>query len=168
MDKIILIGFAATGRSTVGALLADKLTTEFIDVDHEIESVAGKSVQRILEQDGEQYFRSLENHELSKLTSKAAVIACGGGSVLCDSFSQLAATGRVVWLQASADIIHRRLNGGRPLFDGLTVSQLNAFIQQRSVLYGTYADIAIATDEFTPEQVAAQLLNMLKKVCNKR
>lgn len=158
-----MIGFAATGKTTIGSLLADKLNIPFVDVDAQVEQTAGKTVKQIFQERGERYFRELENSELGKLTNKIAVIACGGGSVLCDEFPRLAATGKVVWLQASAETVRSRLTGGRPLFDGLTTAQLRDFVARRAALYDAFAEITLATDDVEPSRAAEELLKLLRR-----
>lgn len=160
-NNVVIIGFAATGKTSAGKILAEKLGAHFVDVDECVEKVVGCSVQQIFREKGEAYFREAENSVLAKLASQTnAVISCGGGSVLCPNFLEVAKTGKVVWLTASADQIKRRLCGGRPLFDDLTEEQLAEFIKARSALYRKYAQITIAAGA-SPADVAAQALSLL-------
>ena len=160
MNKVILIGFATSGKSSVGKLLAARLNAKFVDTDAEIERECGLTVQQIFDKYGEGYFRQKENDLLASLVAEQnVVIACGGGVVLATSFSQLAASGTVVWLTATASTVKSRLGGTqRPLFDGLDASQLQQFIDARAPLYKRYADVTVATDNLTPEQVAAKIM----------
>ncbi|MEG3071305.1 MAG: shikimate kinase [Candidatus Syntrophopropionicum ammoniitolerans] len=83
MKNIVLIGFMATGKSTVGRRLAQCLRRTFVDTDKEIEAVTGKTIAQIFAKDGEKRFRSEENLLVKKLVSrKGLVIATGGGLVL--------------------------------------------------------------------------------------
>lgn len=155
MKKLILIGFAATGKTSVGILLAQKLGVRFVDVDQLIQDETGLTVEKIFAQHGEAFFRKLEEAKLQQLTPITdAVIACGGGSVLSCEFAPLAATGKVVWLTASAATVKNRLTRGRPLFDGKTEQQLQRYIELREPLYRQYADVTICTDNLSVEQIA--------------
>ncbi|MCH5153226.1 MAG: shikimate kinase [Clostridiales bacterium] len=164
MKKIVLIGFAACYKSTVGRLLADRLSCAFVDTDAEIERACNKTVQQIFETHGEAFFREEESKLLRTLTQDNAVVACGGGVVLSQGFSLFAQGSIVICLTASAETVHSRLGGvARPLFDGLTVRQLDSYIQSRAPLYAKYADVTIPTDRKTPEQLAQQIYNWLNR-----
>ena len=158
---VVVIGFAACYKTSVGALLAKKLNYPFVDTDAEIESICNKSVQQIFDACGQAYFRKMES-ELLQTLKVNAVISCGGGSVLADGFDEFARGSTVVCLTASAQTVHSRLGAvARPLFDGLSVEELNTYIQQRKPLYDKYADITVSTDGQTPEQVAEQVYAIL-------
>ena len=160
MKKIVLIGFATSGKSTVGKLLAKKIGAEFVDTDVEIQRQCKLTVQQIFDNFGEEYFRQKENQLLLSLAGKQnIVVACGGGSVLADSFSQFAKDSVVIWLTASATTVKSRLGDiPRPLFDGLTEQQLEDFINSRAPLYERYAKVSVRTDGLTPEQIAEKIL----------
>ena len=162
MKKIILIGFAACYKSHVGKLLADKLNCAFVDTDREIECRCGMTVRQIFETMGEGYFRAMENALLLTLNDNNTVVACGGGSVMSHNFDNFAYGGTVVCLTATAETVHSRLgDGSRPLFDGITVEQLNSFMQQRALLYAKYANATFDTDGKTSQQVADQVYEWL-------
>lgn len=163
MNKIILIGFATSGKSSVGQCLADKLNAKFVDTDAEIERECGMTVQQIFDVHGEEYFRQKENQLLLSLADRPnVVIACGGGSVLAESFSQFAADSAVIWLTVTASTVKRRLGDTpRPLFDGLTEAQLQHFIDARTPFYRRYATLTLNTDDSTPEQIANELSTKL-------
>ena len=163
--KIVLIGFASSGKSTVGAMLAQQLNTHFYDSDLMVEQVANMSVAQIFSQHGEEYFRNLENEVLQRLSQvDNAVVALGGGSVLCKDFATLARNSTVVWLQVSVASVADRLNGdlSRPLFDGLTEQALAKLMDKRVRYYKAAANFAVTTDGQTPAQVAQQVLSLLQ------
>ncbi len=81
--NIVLIGMPSSGKTTIGKLVAEKLSREFIDTDDEITKKENKEISLIFEESGEEYFRNLETEiikSVSKLTGK--VISTGGGAVL--------------------------------------------------------------------------------------
>ena len=168
MKKIVFIGFAACYKSSVGKLVADTLNLEFCDTDSEIERLSNLTITNIFEQYGEQVFRDKENLLLNTLKDRQnIVISCGGGSVLSSNFGEFVANGTVVWLTASVDTVLSRLGAvSRPLFDGLTRSQLADFIVQRNPLYAQYADLCINTDDLSSAEVAQRVLTELKNKIN--
>lgn len=163
--RIIIVGFAACYKSTVGKLLADRLKYAFIDTDAEIERASGLTVQRIFEASGERYFRQKESELLLDLAECSdTVISCGGGSVLADSFEAFSRDSAVVWLTATAETVLSRLGTvPRPLFDGLTVEQLDVCVKDRAPLYDKYAQAVFATDGKTSEHVTEEIYNWLKQ-----
>ncbi|HBH46939.1 MAG TPA: hypothetical protein DDX47_06290, partial [Candidatus Jacksonbacteria bacterium] len=81
--NIILTGYRATGKTTIGRALAKVLQKEFIDTDDIIESQEGRKIRDIFERDGWQYFRRIERQvvrRLAKLDNK--IIAVGGGTFM--------------------------------------------------------------------------------------
>ena len=163
MKKIVLIGFATSGKSSVGKLLADELKAKFVDTDAEIERDCGMTVQQIFDTYGETYFRQKENQLLNTLAAQQnIVVACGGGSVIAQSFPQLAESSVVIWLTATAATVKSRLgNAPRPLFDGLSEQQLAAFIDRRTPLYKRYATATIPTDNLSTEQIIVNIKTFL-------
>ena len=80
LDRIVLTGFMGSGKTTVGALLAEQLGWRFLDLDQEIERREGRSVPQIFAEKGEQHFRHLETSALaSVLGQRRVIIALGGG-----------------------------------------------------------------------------------------
>ena len=168
MKKIILIGFAACYKSSVGKILSDKFNYNFVDTDEEIERICNMSVQHIFDTYGEAYFRQMESELLDKLNTDCfakpinTVVACGGGAVLSSAFDEFAKDSTVICLTASADTVQSRFGKvSRPLFDGLTMDALNSHIQKRAPLYAKYAGITFTTDGKTSNQVAEQVYNWL-------
>ena len=161
MKKLVLIGFAASGKSSVGKLIEKKINMQFVDTDVEIERQCGMSVREIFDKLGETYFRQNENELVALLaTRQNVVVACGGGSVLAESFAQLSSDSLVVLLTATAATVKSRLgNTSRPLFDGLSEDELANFIASRAQLYNRYSNIAIATDGLTVEQVVEEIIS---------
>lgn len=168
MKKIILIGFAACYKSTVGKLLADKLNCECVDIDTEIEHANKLSIQQIFATHGETYFRKEESRLLRSLADKSnVVVSCGGGSVLSSDFALFAKDSVVVWLTATAQTVQSRLGAvARPLFDGLTAAQIDEYIQSRSLLYTKYAQAKIATDGKQSSEVSELVFAWLQRAAS--
>lgn len=159
--KIVLVGFAASYKTSAGKVLANKLNCRFFDIDAEVERTEGKTVSEIFDALGEKHFRKAESKALQRLKNAEGVVACGGGSVLSSNFAEFAHGGVVVWLQTSAQAVKARLQGGRPLFDGQSVEQLQKLIAFREPFYRKYAEFCVQTDDKTPEEVACEILQKL-------
>lgn len=158
-SPIFLIGFMATGKTTVGRLLAEKLGRAFVDLDAEIERVAQKRVPEIFRTEGEAGFRAREALEVARVAQKdGVVVACGGGAPCYgDNLARMRASGIVIALSASLEEILRRAaaDGGaarRPLLEGA-----RALYQEREAVYRS-ADIVLDTDGKTPEALAEECL----------
>ena len=81
--RIVLIGFRATGKTTVGHLLSEALGLPFVDLDTYLENFWGQSIAQIVEERGWDYFRAQEKAALKEMTTRGPlVLACGGGAVL--------------------------------------------------------------------------------------
>lgn len=120
---IFLIGFMASGKSTLGEALAHRLGWTFIDLDKAIEEVSSSTVAQIFATYGEEEFRRLETKVLHTLsTGKKSIIACGGGTPLRkENIDFMLERGVVVRLDASPEVIVRRLllapSNQRPLVE---------------------------------------------------
>ena len=108
---ITLIGYRGTGKSKLAGPLAVRLGWDWIDADVELERRAGRSIQEIFATDGEPEFRRLERDLLAELLQRdRLVVAAGGGAILNEATrADMRRAGPVVWLQASAATIERRL-----------------------------------------------------------
>ncbi len=120
--NLYLVGFMATGKSTVGRALAYRLGYEFLDSDAEIERRMGMPVRRIFETEGEAAFRNYERDFIAEGHPESrCVIACGGGLVTQPGMIELLKEkGVVICLYASSETILQRTQGNksRPLLDG--------------------------------------------------
>lgn len=82
-NNIAIIGHMGSGKSTVGRLLARSFKFKHIDSDKKIIDFTGKSINRIFQENGEKYFREIENRILLKLIDKKnIVLSLGGGAIL--------------------------------------------------------------------------------------
>jgi shikimate kinase len=120
--NLYLVGFTGTGKSTVGRHVARHLGMEFLDSDHEIERVHGKTIAQIFAEDGEPAFRALERTFVeSGHPGQGCIVACGGGLVVPDGMLKLLqARGVVICLHASLETVLQRTirSVHRPLLDG--------------------------------------------------
>ncbi|MDP3630419.1 MAG: shikimate kinase, partial [Actinomycetota bacterium] len=165
MSHILLIGFMGAGKSRVGAGLAGKLGRRFIDLDREIERIAGRTVSEIFLRDGEDGFREIEHVALESLVEiPDCVVACGGGIVLRDeNRALLKRLGRVAYLAVSAEEAIARIGdtAGRPLLAGDAAQLAPRILEARLSLYRAVAEITIDTNGRGVDEVLAELLEAL-------
>ena len=118
-DRIALVGFMGSGKSTVGRQLAKAVGYRFVDLDTLIEERAGVSIPELFRRDGEEVFRALESTLLLGLGERLSiVIATGGGAPMGAANREFLRTNcRTFYLEISAAEVARRIGGttGRPL-----------------------------------------------------
>jgi shikimate kinase len=154
--RLVLVGAPGSGKSTVGALLAQRWGEPFVDVDAVIESRVGKSIGEIFADDGEPAFRALEEGTTAELLDAPGVVALGGGAVLSAATRTALAERPVVWLQVTIAHAAGRvgLNEARPLLLGNVRGRLVKLLNERTPLYAAVARASVDTDGLTAEQVA--------------
>lgn len=169
--NLFLIGYRGTGKSSVARLLAERLSWSAVDADEVLERQAGRSIQAIFQTDGEVTFRDLESQVVAQLArGEQQVVALGGGAVLREqNRAVLAGRGLVIWLDASAETIERRLQ-----LDPLTQqrrpnltatggsSEIRELLARRAPIYAAMADHRVETDAYSPVEVAAAIERWLR------
>lgn len=145
--KIVLLGYMASGKSTIGQVLAEKKQFPFIDLDEYIEKKEGKTVSEIFELKGEIYFRKQEHIYLKELLEKEEnlVLSLGGGTpCYAGNMDALLSFKNVksVYLKTSITTIVDRLTNEksqRPLVARLNKEELAEFVAkhlfERSYFY---------------------------------
>ncbi len=150
------------GKTTIGALLAERLRWPFIDLDATIEAGQGITIRQMFEQSGEPFFRQVEHAALIEASkAEPAVIALGGGTfVQKNNFDFIQETGApTVWLDCSIDELIRRCSGknDRPLFrDPASFARL---YDERLPFYRR-ADFRVPTENSPPEKVVESILQL--------
>jgi 3-dehydroquinate synthase len=165
MKHIFIYGPPGSGKSTVGKILADRLEIPFLDLDVEIERMAGQTISQIMSEQGEPIFRDLETAALEKAASGAAsVIALGGGALLRDSNRVCAeSAGEVVLLEADLPTLLERLksaSGQRPLLTGDMEEKLRSLMARRQAHYESFI-MRVANVSSSPEAVAREIQQKL-------
>jgi shikimate kinase len=162
-NNIVLIGMPGAGKSTVGVVLAKSLGMRFIDTDILIQERTGRMLQAILDEDGPEGFRRIEEETVLSLNAEGAVIATGG-SVVCSeaAMAHLKAGGVVVYLEISYDEMERRLKNittrGIVLLPG---QSLRGMYDERVQLYERYADLTVASSGGDLESVVQRVIDAL-------
>jgi shikimate kinase len=163
---IFLIGFMASGKTTVGRLVARRLGWGFEDLDDLIVAAAGASVPQIFAEQGELGFRRRETEAVVAAAARRATVFATGGGAACrePNLSTMLGAGRVVALDVSAPEAVRRAgdSSGRPLLDGQAdkLAAARTLLASREAYYRR-AHVRVATDGRTPEEVAGAVLEQL-------
>lgn len=165
--RLVLIGFMGAGKSTVGSLLASQLGLKFIELDQiVIERSQCHSIAELVDSRGEAEFRTIEAQaarECSHVTD--AVISTGGGIIgRQENFTSLVTEGStIVFLRTSFETVCSRIGSGaeRPLFRDK--AKAKALFDERQVTYEKWASISVDTDGISIDEVAANILQELKK-----
>lgn len=161
---LILVGPPGAGKSTVGALVAERLGVPFQDSDALIEAADGRSISDIFVDAGEPYFRELERRTIAAaLTDLEGVLALGGGAVLDPGTRAGLAGAPVVFLRLGLTEAARRVGLGtsRPLLLGNVRATMKTMLDQRTPLYEEVARWTVDTDEATADQVADQVAGLV-------
>lgn len=163
MKNIVLIGMMGCGKSTIGALLSEKLGRKLVDTDALIVEREGRSISEMFAAAGEGYFRDLELSVSRELGEKEGlIIACGGGLPMRpDCITALKQSGVVFWLRRDPGETYDTMDtAGRPLAQQGREDFLARFAQREPV-YRQWADHVI--DDFSsPECTMNQVLEALK------
>ena len=173
--KLILTGFMATGKSSVGPLVARRLGWEFVDVDAVIVAQAGKPVAQIFADHGEAHFRRLEREVVAHLTGDRRrcpqchgphpeVISTGGGVLLDESnCAALKRAGVIVCLTARPEVVAARVERSKTRRPKLTeggksaLARIKELMDERVDAYAR-ADVQIDTSDLTVDQLADQVI----------
>lgn len=156
-DNVILIGMPASGKSTVGVILAKLLAYDFIDTDLLIQRREKSPLSRIIEARGVDGFLEIEESVCLDLESERAVVATGGSVIYGEAaMRHMKAIGCVVYLDVDYDALCRRLTDirgrGVVLREGQT---LRALYDERTALYKRYADITVPEGDGALEDTVA-------------
>jgi shikimate kinase len=163
--NIILVGFMASGKTSVGRALAERTGWTLVDADDVIVARAGKPIHRIFSEDGEPAFRELERQVIADLCAgERQVIASGGGSFVDPQNREVMLSGgQVFFLSASPATILRRVqeeDAGGPIRPLLAVDDPEAriaeLLAQRTPAY-VQAHHTVDTDALTAEGVAERI-----------
>lgn len=162
---IFLVGFMASGKTTIGRLLANKLELCFFDLDTEIQINEGQTIRQIFEVEGESYFRDLESRYLRKLSKNGGcIISTGGGTPMYnDNMQFMNSTGITCYLNIPFKIIFSRLQmdkNFRPLASKSDINMLNLLYVSRESTYNTAHKIFIYNEQHSIEDQIEYILNL--------
>lgn len=157
--RIVLVGFRASGKSTIGRLVAARLGLPFADADAAVEAELGMTIPACFASRGETAFRDAESVVLTRLLTgpQPLVLATGGGAVLRQGNRDALAAAQafVAYLHAPAGVLQERLRrsaGGRPSLTGADVAdEVPALLAQREPIYRAVATAVVDATRPAPD-----------------
>lgn len=176
IQRVLLVGFMGSGKSTTGPLLAERLGWEFLDFDREIEKAAGATIPVIFRDRGEASFRRMEGKMGESLIERrGAVLSSGGGwPATPGRMESIGPETFAVWLQVSPEAALRRIRLSmrdprdpaavlplRPLLDRPdALAEARRILEERALFYAR-ARLILDTEVVTPSEIADQVVRHL-------
>jgi len=167
--NIALIGFRATGKSTVGKILARRLGRQFLDMDQRLASEAGRDIAAWVKQDGWDSFRRAESALLKLISLQKDLVVATGGGVVLDPQSRrvLLENFFTVWLKATPETIYARLSSDpgsaqtRPPLSNLPMrEEIRKVLRDREPLYAQAALVEIDTEGKQAAGIAGEIATL--------
>ncbi|HEV2131873.1 MAG TPA: shikimate kinase [Longimicrobiaceae bacterium] len=167
VERVVLLGYMASGKSSVGEALARRLEWQFVDFDVEIERRDGRTVQQLIETEGEEFFRKLEAALTEELANvRYMVLAPGGGWITRPELLEAIRPGTLsVWLRVEPQEVARRLKEDtvdRPFKELADPTERIAAMQaERESLY-RLADLGVPANTRSVEQIAFEIEQLVR------
>jgi shikimate kinase len=165
VKTVVLVGLMGSGKSTVGALVAQRTGRALVDVDTVITARMSKTVRELWEEGGEAAYRHLESDVVLEVLrdETPTVLAAPGGVVLDPAVRAALVDSIVVWLRTSPSTLAGRIHPGdhRPLLEDRPAETFAAMAEMRSELYRQVATAIIDTDSRGPETIADEVVGLL-------
>ena len=162
-ENLVFLGMMGSGKSSIGLLVAKKLKLNFIDIDNEIEKNVGKTISKIFEDKGEDFFRKIEEKiALKKLKLNSSVISLGGGAFVNENIRKAVLKNHIsFWLNWNNNVLLERIKNSkkRPLAINSSDDQIIDLIQKRSNVYAE-ALFEIKCDNLTKNEVVNKIINI--------
>lgn len=164
--NISIIGFMATGKTTIGKELSERLNLEFIDIDKLIEEKMKTTISEIFQTYGEDYFRQIEKETIEGLMKlKDTVISCGGGACLdSENILNIRKNSLVILLEADPETIVQRTENDetRPLLkDRKGKEAIRKIMENRRDSYYKAADIIIDTNNKSTSSIIDEIIKKI-------
>ena len=162
-ENLVFLGMMGSGKSSIGSLVAKKLKFNFVDIDNEIEINTKKSIKKIFEEEGESYFRKIEEQiTLKKLKLHSAVISLGGGAFINKNIrKEILKKHLSFWLNWDKKILLNRIKNSkkRPLIIKASEDEIFDLIKERSVIYSK-ALYEINCDNLTKSEIVNKIIEV--------
>jgi len=166
-DNIILVGFMASGKTTIGNHLAKLINRTFVDTDYLLVQNLGISIAQYFETHGEKLFREHEQAVIQSTCNRSNQVICTGGGAFINPENQriMLSSGKVFWLDVNRDTVLKRINHNqidRPLLAHPNpTQQIDKLLSERKPSYEK-AHIRIDANSKTVEELSNQILSHLK------
>lgn len=163
--RVVLVGFMAAGKSTVGRRLAERLGYSFVDLDEEVERLSKRTIPELFDEGGEAAFRRMEEAATAALDeTRDVVIAAGGGWMARPELRDRWPDAVRVWLRVGPQAAWERVAGDlavRPMLDSTDPEgSLRSLMRERDAAY-RLAELSVNTDRPTPEETAELVADLL-------
>ncbi|WP_426577911.1 shikimate kinase AroL [Xenorhabdus stockiae] len=173
-QTLFIVGARGAGKTTIGNVLAEVLSYQFVDTDEDVQISCGMTIAELVEQRGWDYFRKLESETLKAVSQRNRVVSTGGGMVLAAENRQyMRQNGIVVYLQAPASVLVERLslnpeNSQRPSLTGKSITEeITGVLAEREPLYCECAhlivDAALSIENIVLE-IQSYILSQYKQI----
>lgn len=163
--RIVLVGFMGAGKSSVGSLLAERFGYRFVDLDREVERLAGRTIPEVFREHGEAAFRDLERQATVCSNERLpAVVATGGGWMSRPELRSMWPDAVYVWLAAGPETVLERVGESpelRPMLDPEAPERsIRDLLVTREPDYALAA-LTVHTDALTVEGVADRVTELI-------
>ena len=159
--NLVFLGMMGSGKSSIGAMVSKKLNIPFIDIDNLIEEHTGMAVSEIFKENGENYFRNLEEKiTIKSLRHKNIVVSLGGGGFINDKIRKDVLTNHSsFWLNWDDLVLIKRIKGSkkRPLATKSTEQEIKDIIKKRKKIYSK-ADFKINCNKLTKSEIVKTII----------
>ena len=161
--NLVFLGMMGSGKSSIGNLVSKKLNFPFIDIDNLIEEHTGMTISKIFKNNGEDYFRNLEEKiTLESLNKKKNVVSLGGGGFINDKIRRsIIANHFSFWLDWDESTLLKRIKGSknRPLVFKSTDQEIKVIIKKRTQIYSK-AQFKINCNKLTKNEIVKKILKI--------
>jgi len=165
-ENLVFLGMMGSGKSSIGLMVAKKLKLNFTDIDNEIEKELGKKITDIFEENGEDFFRKIEEKiTLKKLKLNSSVISLGGGAFTNRNIRKEVLKNHLsFWLNWNNNILLDRIKNSkkRPLAINLPNNEIINLIQKRSNIYAK-ALFEIKCDNLSKNEVVNKIVKIYEQ-----
>jgi len=162
-ENLVFLGMMGSGKSSIGLLVSKKLKIEFIDIDNEIEKKIGLSISKIFANEGEKYFREIEeNVTLKSLKNTKTVISLGGGAFLNTKIKKEVLDNHIsFWLNWDIKTLINRIKDSkkRPIAHKSSKSEIEELIKKRSMIYSK-AMYKINCENLTKHEIVKKIIEI--------
>ncbi len=169
MKNIILIGYRACGKTSIGKHIADITKKKFVDIDNLIEKKANQNIADIFKCYGEKHFRELETEILFSIRNISDVVISTGGGIVESEHNRsiIKNLGFVVWLKAFPQTIYNRIVSDKLIRPPLTnlnlLEEIEFILKKRNQYYSEIANFIIDTDYLTIEECANEIIGYVSQ-----